>query len=621
MPKRYKTSADYAAIAVAPVLIFLMISALVLFLTTVVYRGNYPSRVAWVLSFFTMGAVAVARLAIEQNRKYALGYAAALSLAAIFVMTQYVGSPVFAILMVGVIVYLADRIVFDCTLVDDAIDTSGSGLVDSGRLLMRKRFAVTEPPPESGGGENSPATEKPDPSASTSRSPRKAKRPTHQPGRTVLYLALAALPLFGLGQFLLPDEATAATARKCLAVYLFAALSLLVTTSFLGLRRYLRRRDVEMPAEVTASWLAGGSFLVASIIVIAFILPMPGAAIGIAEPPITLAEAKSFTASRFGFGDEAAEKKGRSPATTPESEQDTGDKEVGGTRTEKGAQAGNAPGGDRKDGPAGSQSGEGQSNENQKTESQKSNDATNDQGNSDDTSQAEKADGADSESGPPDSGDGEGNPEAEGDDADRNSPTDDSAEDSADHSAEDSGPAENSSSSGRNSGSFGDAIGRLGNLLKIILIAALAIIVLIYVAKNFRQLLNWISGLFGGVAKESSDQAFAPESWFADPGEPPRPFSSFSNPIGRESDPAAVIAITFAAADAWLRENVSPRATGETPSEFVGRLRAAATTQKEAPFYSRLATLVDAYNRVAYAQGRPGQGDLDAAKAVWTHLR
>ena len=50
--------------------------------------------------------------------------------------------------------------------------------------------------------------------------------------------ALAALPLFGLGQFFLRgDPDTWARAQKLLAFYLFASLSLLVTTSFLGLAK------------------------------------------------------------------------------------------------------------------------------------------------------------------------------------------------------------------------------------------------------------------------------------------------------------------------------------------------------------------------------------------------
>ena len=49
-----KTAADYAAIAVAPLLIFLMISSLANFLVLILYRGGFPERVSWTLLMFTL---------------------------------------------------------------------------------------------------------------------------------------------------------------------------------------------------------------------------------------------------------------------------------------------------------------------------------------------------------------------------------------------------------------------------------------------------------------------------------------------------------------------------------------------------------------------------------------
>ena len=43
-----------------------------------------------------------------------------------------------------------------------------------------------------------------------------------------------------------------------MAVYVGSGLGLLVTTSLLGLRRYLRQRKVKIPAALTASWLGLG---------------------------------------------------------------------------------------------------------------------------------------------------------------------------------------------------------------------------------------------------------------------------------------------------------------------------------------------------------------------------
>ncbi len=163
-----------------------MISALANFLVLILYHGGFPQRVAWTLLMFTMGSVAIARIAIEQNRAYSLGYAAALGAATLLVMSQFIGAPLFCALMLIVIAYLADLIVRDCTIIDDEVDASGQGLIDSGRLFVKRRISG-----------NSTSTD----------------QPTHQPGRTVMYLALAALPLFGVGQFLLRGDAASWTLR------------------------------------------------------------------------------------------------------------------------------------------------------------------------------------------------------------------------------------------------------------------------------------------------------------------------------------------------------------------------------------------------------------------------
>src|SRR5262249_13801701 len=62
-----------------------------------------------------------------------------------------------------------------------------------------------------------------------------------------------------------------------LVLYLAAALSLLETTSFLGLRRYLRQRSVEMPASITFGWIKFGALLAGGVLLVALILPRPDA--------------------------------------------------------------------------------------------------------------------------------------------------------------------------------------------------------------------------------------------------------------------------------------------------------------------------------------------------------
>ena len=84
--------------------------------------------------------------------------------------------------------------------------------------------------------------------------------------------------MFGIGQLFLPadDIQSRRMAFVFLMLYLAAAFGLLVTTSFLGLRRYLRQRSVEMPASVTHAWIRFGALLAAGVLLISLILPRSG---------------------------------------------------------------------------------------------------------------------------------------------------------------------------------------------------------------------------------------------------------------------------------------------------------------------------------------------------------
>jgi hypothetical protein len=95
----------------------------------------------------------------------------------------------------------------------------------------------------------------------------------------VVYFSLAALPLFGIGQVLLPGTATDShrLGLAFLVVYMTAALGLLVTTSFLGLRRYLRQRYLQMPASIAFAWVKFGGGIALLIVVGALFVPRPGA--------------------------------------------------------------------------------------------------------------------------------------------------------------------------------------------------------------------------------------------------------------------------------------------------------------------------------------------------------
>ena len=300
-----------------------MLSCLAMFLMMVLYAGGYSGRVNWTLLCYTMGVTAIARMTIEQGRSYSIGYTFVLGAAALFVMNRFFGGPVSAAVVLFVIGYLADRIVHDCTIIDDGVDSSGQGLIDSGRSWFRRQASRR--------GESSAIV-----------------KTESQPGRTVLYLALGALPLFGVGQFFLRDsDEVWFNAKKLLAMYLFSSLSLLVVTSFLNLRRYLRQRHTEMPTETTVAWLAGGMAMIATILLLALLSPMPGRAIASFTAPGFLKNPGGITASRFGWGSEGAKSESKSDATTsdPDSKEESPEDAPGDdNRTQSGAPAGGKKG-------------------------------------------------------------------------------------------------------------------------------------------------------------------------------------------------------------------------------------------------------------------------------------
>ncbi len=69
-----KTLADYVAIAISPVLIIVLVGSLVFFLEELGYSGEFSGRFKWVLFWFVVAAVLIARIAIEEGSQYAAVY-------------------------------------------------------------------------------------------------------------------------------------------------------------------------------------------------------------------------------------------------------------------------------------------------------------------------------------------------------------------------------------------------------------------------------------------------------------------------------------------------------------------------------------------------------------------
>jgi len=293
MSRLDKTLADYVAIAISPVLIMLMVGSLMWFLVAVFYQGQYDGRIYWILGCFVLAIVLIARIAIEEGRERAILFALPLAGAVGLATMRFSDSMFFHWLLLALAWWSSHKLTWDCTLIDEEQDASGEGLLQ----LARRR---KQPEKDTEAKEESPGAvqhqEPAEPEGVTERVGRmreeahlrrRTKGQAHAPGVWIVYFSLAALPLFGLGQLLIPsgDAARRLWAFQLLCVYVAAGLGLLVTTSFLGLRRYLRQRGVQMPARMAGVWIALGAAIIAVLLAASAILPRPAAEYSVARLP------------------------------------------------------------------------------------------------------------------------------------------------------------------------------------------------------------------------------------------------------------------------------------------------------------------------------------------------
>ena len=344
-----QTVADYVTIVLSPVLVMGLVGSLVLFLLEVLYRADGPwkGRLQWTLSFYVFGAVLTARIALRGDiGRRAWLYGSVLAFASYLAMQAYVEMPAdvrpvgFAInlLLIGIVWWSTNRLVRDCTNVAEDVDMNAAGLLQTTGLEAKPGDEIVE------------AEEEPTGKAKLSgfdlwwwRYRRYRERQTKKRtlGAWVVYFSLAALPLFGLGQALVPADAVErrqATFRL-LMVYVGCGLGLLLTTCFLGLRRYLRQRNLQMPASMTRAWLGLGGGLVLALLLVAALLPRPHAEYTLLDVVDPAGSAKRKASRAAVKGDSPTEgegKPGEAKSTDKGKETDKGDKDGKGEKGEKG---------------------------------------------------------------------------------------------------------------------------------------------------------------------------------------------------------------------------------------------------------------------------------------------
>lgn len=591
---------DLVAAAVSPVLIAVMVGSLTFFLIEVLYAGNYSGRLLYTMFFFVGGAVCIARISIELGARQAGFYALGLGAVVFFALASYVEyatplmraiGPLVDLGLMALVWWAANRLTWDCTHLDEDRKASGRGLLVAAGL------------------EESPDADEPDESPPKKKSRRgdlrlnwferfgayraAQKKKPHTPGTWVVYFGLAALPVFALGQSLIAADDTDRRRATFLqmAAFVGSGLGLLVTTSLLGLRKYLDDRGARIPPALTAGWLGLGAVLIAGFLAVGAVLPRPHT------------ETPWFGFDRAGTADRAASKN----AVVRDGSAGKGD----------GAKGGKVEAGDTSNPNA---------REKGSTPEQKNTAKGGKPGGS--TGEKGDGDGKGNADGGKSSGDGKGDGKSGGEKGNGGKKSGTGEKSGTDGGGSDRGKADGESrgSDGSPSGAsrLGEAVAAAAGVVKwlvwaliaLAVVAAVVLFVLKWLAPFTdwaKNLLAWLSGLFG--RKPKADRGRASGDVPASPAAyRPPPFASFSNPFAdgsaRRRDGGELVAYTFAAFDAWAWERDAGREPNETPAEFARRH----------PDVAGAARLADLLGRSLYSPA-PLPGDTPKVLAAfWAEL-
>jgi hypothetical protein len=644
MSRLNKTLADYLVIAVSPALVMALIGSLIFFLLSIFYDGAYSERVYLVFALFIFAAVLIARIAIELGADRAMMYAAPLALVTALALTSFLDASLLVVLiLIGLIWWSAHKLTIDCTLIDESQDASGEGLLEVAGLVKRP------------GGQAPPAEPEKPPEGLISRDLSQRpwwerlrdppKRP-HAPGVWIVYFSLVALPLFGICQRFIPpaDTARRAHAFEMICTYSASALGLLLTTSFLGLRRYLRQRKLQMPARMAGSWITIGCALIVALLGFAALLPRPGAEYAAAELPLKIFS-PSREASRSAVGDQSADKNtaGASPGKKEASEADQdqgtpppgdakkGPKSAGGKEGSKTSRQGDA----KQVPDKGGQSKGGQS----KGDSPKGEPAQ--KAPQDDPSPRSDETREKSDRGPGEKSDEQGEKKSDRGGAEGQTKRDRPGQTPSGGSAEEKDRSKEPKSPGSGSRPStppktpsaprlplewtGGSLAAILKWLFYVVLIALGVYALwrarAEVGGAFRQLLaawrEFWAWLFGRPSAAGQTAAAAEAQR---PASPSRRLADFVDPFAAGTtdrfSPDELVRYSFEALEAWGRESGSPRQPDQTAHEFAQRVGDLAE-----PLARDARMLADLYCRVAYAPGTLPRTSLRPLQAFWRNLR
>jgi hypothetical protein len=568
---------DYLVSAIEPALIILMVGSMMFFLLDLWYEGPFIERMRWVLFWFVLGIVLITRVSMQIGSSLAMGYGVALGGAVALVASTFAGFDPFLLLILGIVWWATHKLTFDSTLLDEDQDAGVGLLQESGVDALSDAR-----PPSASNDDGTPAMD-----ASLlgehawwkiwRRDAHEARRP-NAPGVWLVYFTIASLPIFGVAQWFVPaiEEERRDRVFLYFLVYIASAMGLLLATSFLNLRRYLRQRRLKMPGAMTAAWLSTGTILIVGLTALAAALPFSGAGLqvlrGATSPKSDLRASRlavlkdSAVQGRGATSEGPAASKSEAGSTSPEKAEGSGntnDPNAAQQTSGKGQPGGDSGPGRAKSGaPTGERSPSGASSSGQQQSEQQ---ASGEQGKSANGRTENASDRG------KDAGQG-------GNQGDRN----ESNQNGKSSSDQNRATRDGAQQSPRLPSLRLQAPSWLMRLFKVVGMVGLVYGVLRYGMTILQALRDLLASLFGGLwgarpKRSEKDRDKEP----GEPRVPLRPFAAYANPFnsGRAGklSPDELVLYSFEALEAWATEHDLGRSAHETPTEFLGRLRAAST--------------------------------------------
>ncbi|MFK7770332.1 MAG: hypothetical protein AB8B55_24185 [Mariniblastus sp.] len=594
---------------VGPVLIILMIGALVYFLIEVFYRGPHAARLCWVFGLFTSAAVLVSRISVEEGMERAALFGFALAGATFVVTLQLVDfdygalsvlKPVVVLFFIAIVMWSANRLTWDCTVIDESRDVSSIGILE---LVKRKFQALKKKKPKRpsdrapAADSNSDTATKHDASSSAESTPEQSaasrflflffanSKTKNSPGLWIFYFALAAFPIFGFGQwFARADEGWGYRWIFFLfAIYLGAALGLLMMTSLLGLERYLNKRGAEMPAPISRSWMIVGTLFAIGVMLVMLVVPSPSLSLGF-EDRLSFFTTDNKNTSKHAVGkdgqedgddpkgEKKAEEQGEGAKQKPGSQGDgdggksknskTDSKSKGDSKGKQGDKSqGDKSNGDKKGDQKNSNQGD---KKNQQPDKQKPD--QNKKQNQQDKNQNQKQDKNNANQNQAKQKRNNQN-QAKQNQAKQNQGKQNQAKRDRQNKPQQQQPQQSSSSPSQ-------LTQMLGKLMRFVIygIGLVGLVVLLWMFRD--ELAKFWNDLFG----EKEEKEHESNSTFqkTKPSKPQPPFSQYQNPFtngsASKAPPAQTIQYTFHAFEAWSRDHGIERDADQTPHEFARKL-------------------------------------------------